>query len=93
MHMFVVIEVEQRRIIYDYCQEKGPNATARKSLKLIGKRLQRGQVTTYVKQYEQYLGDQIKAEKIKDEKANTKRKGKDLQYLTVSTQFNLHEWQ
>ena len=66
--------IEQRTIIFDFFQKKGPNATARKSLKLIGKRLERHQVNTIVRQHEAYLKEQVKAAKSKDMKNGRKRK-------------------
>ena len=72
--------IEQREIIYKFCKEKGPNATARKSLKLIGKRLQRSQVTEYVKQYEEHLAEQINIAQTTDAKKNQKRKTTPIRY-------------
>ena len=72
--------IEQREIIYKFCKEKGPNATARKSLKLIGKRLQRHQVTRYVKQYEAHLAEQVNTAQKTDAKKNQKRKSTPIRY-------------
>ena len=68
------LTIEQRTVIYKFWEKRGPNATARKSLKLVGKRLERHQVKRIVKQHKAYLAEQLETAKAKDTKKGLKRK-------------------